>query len=283
MFAPGSLRELVRRTTAAAQQSGALEPIATQTQTVEDQGLRFIVRIVESLKRKASAPHPAGFNPFLPYDERLFVAAAGSEHVCLLNKFSVVNDHLLIVTRRFEPQQSRLTEDDFHALLMCLAEYPSLGFYNSGQQAGASQAHKHLQLIPLPLSANDELPMQSVWRAANLRCHEPGMAALPFPHQLVRLAAADFRSMSTQGLIVQLYRQMLQALGLEPAQGMFSQAYNLLITREWMLLVARTREESEGISLNAMAFAGALLVRDQQQLARVRAKGPMQMLCDVAT
>ena len=32
-----------------------------------------------------------------------------------------------------------------------LAEFDGLGFYNGGETAGASQPHKHLQIVPLPL------------------------------------------------------------------------------------------------------------------------------------
>ena len=45
-----------------------------------------------------------------------------------------------------------------------------------------------------------------------------------------------------------------------------------------MLFVPRAVERWEGISLNALAFAGAILVRDASQLDRVRAAGPMALL-----
>ena len=72
--------------------------------------------------------------------------------MAILNKFNVVDHHLLIVAREFEDQRALLALRDFEAWWRCMSEYDSLGFYNGGPEAGASQPHKHLQLVPLPLA-----------------------------------------------------------------------------------------------------------------------------------
>ena len=76
-------------------------------------------------------------------------------HACLLNKFNVFDHHALLVTQAYEDQDSLLTPADFEALLTCMAEFDALAFYNGGRIAGASQPHKHLQLVPVPLAAED--------------------------------------------------------------------------------------------------------------------------------
>ncbi|MEF1435428.1 hypothetical protein QWU86_11430, partial [Neisseria gonorrhoeae] len=58
--------------------------------------------------------------------------------------------------------------------------------------------------------------------------------------------------------------------------------YNLLVTPQWMLLVPRTLERVEGISVNALGFAGSLFVRDTAQMQIVRRLGPMTVLERVA-
>ena len=58
--------------------------------------------------------------------------------------------------------------------------------------------------------------------------------------------------------------------------------YNLLTTRDWMMLVPRARAESHGINVNAMGFAGSLLVKNTEQLQRLQELGPLELLRQVA-
>jgi ATP adenylyltransferase len=72
----------------------------------------------------------------------------------------------------------------------------------------------------------------------------------------------------------------IEAIGAQDARH--SMAYNLLATRRWMLVVPRSRERFESISVNAFGFAGSLFVRSREQAARVREHGPMAVLREVA-
>jgi hypothetical protein len=58
---------------------------------------------------------PPPCNPFLPYDEALWVVHLSASHTLLLNKFNVVRHHLLVVTRAFEPQAAPLSAGDLGA------------------------------------------------------------------------------------------------------------------------------------------------------------------------
>jgi ATP adenylyltransferase len=61
-----------------------------------------------------------------------------------------------------------------------------------------------------------------------------------------------------------------------------SAPYNLLVADDWMLLVPRLAEYYRGVSVNALAFAGSLFVKDRTQLGLIRAAGPMRVLTGVA-
>jgi len=82
------------------------------------------------------------------------------------------------------------------------------------------------------------------------------------------------------------YRAMLADTGVEAInKGSWfrqSRPYCLLVTRQWMLLVPRSREFFEDISVNSLGFAGGLLVRNEAQVERVRTVGPMRILTHVA-
>jgi ATP adenylyltransferase len=58
--------------------------------------------------------------------------------------------------------------------------------------------------------------------------------------------------------------------------------YNLLLTREWMLLVPRARESVAGISINALGFGGSLFVKTPHQVEQIARLRPMAMLQHVA-
>ncbi len=67
----------------------------------------------------------------------------------------------------------------------------------------------------------------------------------------------------------------------EIAEGEWS--YNLLVTREWWMLVPRSRDSFGPIGINAMGFAGTFLLRTNEELDFVtRQANPMDILANVA-
>jgi ATP adenylyltransferase len=293
----GTLWQDIVRATQQALDIGALLPIPTDHEFVEASGMRFFVRILSSLQRKDEARQKGqdeyfasgrAENPFLPYDKDLFVADISGTHVALLNKFNVVEYHLLIVTRYFEDQETLLTLRDFEALWACMAEYNGLGFYNGGEAAGASQSHKHLQMVPLPLAPEGpEVPIEPL--IAGVR-FEDGLGIIPgFPflhvfawleHDIV------FSPLDAARRIFEIYAAMLSRVGLGPPSAnvikIQSAPYCLLMTRQWMLLVPRSREFFDSISINSLSFAGSFFVRNKEQMDLLKKQSPMMVLKSVA-
>jgi sulfate adenylyltransferase (ADP) / ATP adenylyltransferase len=285
----GTLWASVRKRTEYALQCGALLSIPTEFEFVEEDGVRFLVRILSNLNRKKAAKEKQEkqsaisgqeFNPFLPYEEDLFVADISDTHVCILNKFNVVDDHLLIITRSFEEQESLLTWEDFTATWACLADFNGLVFYNSGKIAGASQRHKHLQLVPLPLSASGaQIPIEPLLSLGHFPDCIKTLPKLPFLHAFAPLDPDWVQSPFTGGeATLEVYRRLLEAVGLDTTP---LGAYNLLMTREWMLIVPRSHEYFQTISVNSLGFAGALLVRNAAEMQLLKEQGPMTILKSV--
>ena len=218
-----------------------------------------MVRRVSNLARKdAAAGAPSDTDPFADPDPALFVADLSATHFALLNKYNVIERHLLVVTRAAIEQEAPLDAADFEALAQCMEGAQTLGFYNGGGGAGASHRHKHLQVVPLPLAAKGRaIPMEALI--------EEG-AALPFPHAL-RTLAADF----TAADLLDRYLALRHELGTPGA-------YNLLVTRAWMLMVPRTRPAFEGIDINALGFAGSIFVKDDACMGVLERAGPMELL-----
>ncbi len=278
-FQTGTLWQRVIETTARALDSGHLLPIPTRPQILSDGEAIFRTHVVEHLKRKRLVTPTSG-NPFLPYEQEMYVSEVTPHHVALLNKFNVVDHHLLIVTSDFEPQEARLNQADFVALWSCLLEYSSLGFYNSGTESGASQPHKHLQVIPL--SEGNAVTLEPLYGLCLADAQRIGKSPqLPFEHRLVRFLETDMNDVQQAAAICQRsYDGIIDQLGWRQVGP--QTPYNLLVTRQWMLFVPRRQECFRSISLNAMAFAGSLLVKDEQQLQALRSGGPMQALIEVS-
>lgn len=298
---PGTLWPAILRQTEHALRCGALRPIETFQAGIDDGGVRFLVRQVSSLARKdrdrdqsqarqkdnAVPGNQAGTDPFLPYDPDLFVADISETHLALLNKFNVLDHHLLIVTRRFEPQDALLNLADFEALLACMAEFDGLGFYNGGAAAGASQRHKHLQLVPLPLaSEGPALPIAPLLAAARIDGAVGIVPGLAFSHAFAPLALPAARGPDLARTALARYRALLAAAGVRvidvDGEPQPLAPYNLLVTPLGMLIVPRSAESVEGISVNTLGFAGSFFVRNEAQMRTIERLGPMAMLRQVA-
>ncbi len=270
---------------------GALQPIETIIEHIESGGVRFVVRILANLSRKEKARQQQGktipANPFLPYETDLYVSDLSPTHLCLLNKFNVVDHHFLIVTREYEPQENWLTIADFQALAQCLLAIDGLVFFNGGKVAGASQPHKHLQVVPY----SDELkefPLEAVMAVAKKDERKPGdeRRFLPFPfcHAALPLSFAT-DALSTSHQLLAGYHQLLETVGITsdrfPLAGTQTAAYNFLCTREWMMIVPRSQEKYAGISVNSLGFAGSLLVKNKDAFRQLTDVGPMNLLRQV--
>jgi ATP adenylyltransferase len=284
----GTLWHRLVRTKEHALASGALRSFPTNHAFIEDGGVRFFVRVLASLREKTAARTAQDADPFLPPEKDLTVADVTDTHVAVLNKFNVVDNHLLIVTRHFEDQDSLLTLLDFEALWLCMAEYNGLGFYNGGREAGASQQHKHLQMVPLPLApSGPPVPIVPLLPGSGRIASVGTIPAFSFLHAYVKLGP-DTADAPREAAIktFELYAAMLRSVGMnEPGTSAFtgrSQPYCFIVAREWMLLVPRSREHFEDISLNSLAYAGSFYVGNKEQLERLRAFGPINALRTVS-
>jgi len=250
---------------------GALEPIATSCETVPEAGIRFQVRQATNLvrKQKVTKQRPPDFDPFLPYEPDLYVGDAGDAHVVLFNKFAVIDDHLLIVTVEFEHQDLPLTAQDFGALACCWGP-GDLAFYNCGKVSGASQRHKHLQLIPGLGPEDHRAPIEDA-----LDLDAGRVRPFDFVHRVAPLPEPDADPQVTGRAMKAVYDDLMKQTDAAPA------AYNLLATQRWMMVVPRAHEHSGQTSINALGFAGSLFVRDDHEAAEIRRRGPLAVLADV--
>lgn len=283
----------VRLRSEQAQASGALLPIEAEQIVIQDGGLPFIVRWVAALAAKDAAkdtaavslpggPRDPNFNPFLPPDPALTVGPVGEHHLAILNKFPVCLHHLVLARREFAEQLSPLEQIDFRALAQVQSELGGLGFYNGGAAGGASQRHKHVQWIPEAVGnaslcdLRHGLPTQA--RPGDQAQHPE----LPLAHCFVRVQAGQGCEVDVAARSMhEAFEAACHALGLAPDEAGLLPPCNMLVDGDWMLVLPRSREHFEGVSLNALSYGGTIYVRHTDQIEAIRESGPLRALAEV--
>lgn len=284
----GSFWRAVQRRADAALRRGVLQPISTRASLVRDGGVEFIVRVSDNLLRKHNAPaayeSPRRDNPFLPPETELTIGCLPPHHVAVLNKFNVLDKHVLVVTRGFVHQESPLTAADFSAVAIGLAHGGALAFYNAGRTAGASQPHRHFQLVPLPLGRGRDIPTGVLLDGAADGVDT--IAGLRFRHAFQALDADAGDPEAFGRRCFTAYMDALSGLDLIHAPNPDNQSrlppYNLLLTNRWLFVAPRSREHCAGISVNSLGYAGSLFVSTPEKLEHVKSAGPMAILENVS-
>lgn len=106
-------------------------------------------------------------DPFETPQKGLFIANVEPSHYLVLNKFPVIPDHFILATTAFKEQTDLLEEEDIGAAYKCLKAYQEngeelFGFFNSGDDSGASQPHRHIQFLPVE-SMRDGIEDPTEW------------------------------------------------------------------------------------------------------------------------
>lgn len=253
--------------------TGALIPL--QTRLLDGKGLApFQLRQLLSRPPRHLGSQGPKLNPFLPWDPPLEVEQLPSGHVVILNKYPVQKAHLLLITEDWQPQGGWLRPRDWQAVARLGADTGGLWFFNSCAQAGASQRHRHLQLLPRH-AGEPSCPLASLL-VGQLEKRTEGW---PWAYRLSRRTDPNAGSD-----LPTLYADHCRSLGIgDPGDQRAPQgAYNLLFDDDWFMSVLRVREHCAGFSVNALGFAGFLLRTHSSDQTWLSREGPWQLLREVA-
>eukprot|EP01135_Chromosphaera_perkinsii_P006344 Nk52_evm73s485 gene=Nk52_evmTU73s485 len=164
----------------------------------------------------------------------------------------------------------------------------ALAFYNCGPLSGASQPHRHVQLVPrslipsttrdveegscslLPVDPHISKEMNLLGGKQAIKSHFR-IPCFPFKHAVYPLCEGE----SPKALLSK-YEVLKSTLGMT-----HDSSFNLLMTKDWILLVPRTKERCGNVSINAVGFCGSMFVKSEQDLAFVEDTGPLSILKEV--
>ena len=259
--------------------ASALVPLPTSVFSLSGaQGLDFELRQLTGNTPKhlrAAGPRP---NPFRPWDRRLAVRSVGAHHTLILNKFPVQIGHMLLITSEWAPQSGWLTQLDWQALAAVDQDTTGLWFFNSGPDAGASQPHRHLQLLPRWVG-QPVCPRERWYRTRLSRSCKAGGDLLE-----QSCAVAPLEPPFSGERLSETYLSLCRSLGIGSPEeiDMPRHPYNILLCRNWMAMVRRSRDGVHGFSVNALGFAGYLLATEHSDRNWLDQMGPEELLREVA-
>ncbi len=174
-------------------------------------------------------------------------------------------------------------------------------YFNCGFLSGASIPHKHMQLIPYSSLYGSLLPVENA--ALTIEGKEK-MFHLPhfkqIKHVFYDLKQVGFDCLLTDllpeekeeyfehqaSLVETCYTQCLNYLGYKYSHEKSNhQDYNLILTRNFLLLIFRSRESVKhpenskaDISMNSLGFVGTMAVKNEESLEYIKQLTPIGVL-----
>lgn len=245
-------------------------------------------------------PKKDPFSP--PYVKGLFLGHLTQEEdteeefVALLNKYSVVPDHFLLVTKEFSPQATPLTPDQLSKSYQLLqaanrAGKRLLSFFNCGVLSGASQPHKHVQFLPL----KDDAPIERLAKRARLeQPDKPFALNVPWATFVLRLPSSTRDAPPSEvsqilgSSFMTLLDLVINNIRRQPDYPPGKPSFNVLLTLEHLHLIPRRQEAhrlratGEELPVNSLGFCGMLLVKSEVELEAVKNEGVGRILSAVA-
>ena len=232
----------------------------------------FIIRKLDTSKFYKKKIYGPKQNPFHPWDKILEIEKIGNNHQLILNKYPVQNGHILLITNTWKPQNGWLDINDWIAIQEVNKDTSGLWFFNSSPKAGASQPHRHFQL--LRRSKSERICPREDW-FLELKLNKKINNKLK-----KNIVVSDFNFLENSSCIHGLYLELLRKLGLgNPSHDKKPKyPYNILITNNWISIIKRSNDHIHGFSINGLGFAGYLLVTEISDINYLRRVGPEKLL-----
>jgi sulfate adenylyltransferase (ADP) / ATP adenylyltransferase len=228
-------------------------------------------------------------------------------HNLVLNKYPVISQHSILSTVDFKKQSDLLDGQDLDVTYACLrawevgstdATQPRrlFAFFNSGEHSGASQPHRHLQLLPVEDMMDSRLS-ETGWQPLIDFLTDPSPRhqsilqdpSLTFDHFAMRIPANP-----GAGVLHQIYEQLYERASesvrswnskLSPDlavegndSGLANISYNLAMTTHAMAICPRRSEMATlpidggygSVSINGTILAGTLMVKEMSEWMAIR-------------
>ncbi|CDW83302.1 atp adenylyltransferase [Stylonychia lemnae] len=228
-------------------------------------------------------------------------------HRLIFNKFPSRPYHVLVITKEKEKQGDVINIRDFEASLIPMKALEGIVFYNSGIKAGASQSHKHLQVLPIKSLPNKKIPihqrvLEEIKRhKSNAKRQDKNDDSQLFQsfdenlfilseYQQMRHTFCWLETSYFQNIIsdkdlkksAQYYRDAYQACLKKIGNADGQLPYNFVVTPEWMFMVIRQKPHHENIPCNSLGYLGLMYAKNEEQRDKIVEIKPIEMLKELA-
>ncbi len=232
----------------------------------------FIIRKLDTSKFNKKNFYGPKQNPFCPWEKILEIDKIGYNHVLILNKYPVQEGHILLITNNWKPQNGWLDINDWKAIQKVNKDTSGLWFFNSSPIAGASQPHRHFQLLR---RSKDEISCPREKWFLDMKLDNDRYSKLK-----KNIVVCNFNFLENTISLFEMYLELCKKIGLgDPNKDKKPRyPYNLLITNKWIAIIKRSNDHIHGFSINALGFAGYLLVTENSDLNYLKKFGPEKLL-----
>ena len=232
----------------------------------------FIIRKLDTSKFNKKKIYGPKQNPFCPWEKILEIDKIGDNHQLILNKYPVQKGHILLITNNWKPQNGWLDINDWEAIQKVNKDTSGLWFFNSSPIAGASQPHRHIQLLR---RSKEEIscPREKWFLEMDVD--------KDMDNKLKKnIIVYKFNFLENSISLYKLYLELCKKLGLgNPSSDKKPRhPYNLLITNKWIAIIKRSNDNIHGFSVNGLGFAGYLLVTEKSDVNYLKKFGPEKLL-----
>ena len=257
---------------------GAVIPLDTIKYRLNDQFCDYELRYLKSPIPRYLIEYGPKKNPFIPWDTRLEIQPVNNNHTLILNKYPVQLGHMLLITNNWKPQHGWLNKDDFEAIINVDNDTTGLWFFNSSKEAGASQPHRHFQL--LPRHYNETVCPRYEWFCSLLNNTIDINSKIS---HCISIRPRNKKEELSSNDLFNSYKSMAKEMNIGELDIINKplKPYNLLITSEWIALIKRKTDRSNGFSINALGFAGYFLGTKRSDVDTLIKFGPERILMDV--
>ena len=251
----------------------SLYPLKTRIITSDlYQNNDFIIRKLDTLNFNKERIYGPKQNPFCPWDKILEIDKIDDDHQLILNKYPVQKGHILLITNNWKPQNGWLDINDWKAIQKVNKDTSGLWFFNSSPIAGASQPHRHFQLLR---RSKDEISCPREKWFLEMKLDKDRESKLK-----KNIFVSKFNFLENSISLYELYLELSMKLGLGDTISDLKPRYpyNLLITNKWIAIIKRSNDHIHGFSINGLGFAGYLLVTEKSDINYLKKFGPEKLL-----